>query len=329
LLAVDSFLDKVDNNDVTSPDAGVHQLVPLKDALQSFEIQVKQSLECLEDLLNDDSEMLALLLTEQKAADEAGGEVEFKRHEHVEVLLGVYARQISNINMEISYVLQRLQSKQEFVALALSGYRNRMIRMNVHLAIAGLGIGLSTAVAGFFGTSNFSNIVLDWVLLECSSSHLIIYFRFLNYSWYFTGMNLVSGLEESPTAFNIAIFCSCISSFTVSLGCLNLLSGRTMRQQAVQRLDEMETLTAALSDITVVDHILQSTVERGQTLDKDKFGTLLKRAKGHGEISVRQVDLLFDVFDRVKDGNLTQFDFDEASETTPSRVDDPWTATGR
>ena len=142
----------MDNNDVTSPDAGVHQLVPLKDALQSFEIQVKQSLECLEDLLNDDSEMLALLLTEQRAADEAGGQVEFKRHEHVEVLLGVYARQISNINMEINYVLQRLQSKQEFVALALSGYRNRMIRMNVHLAIAGLGIGLSTAVAGFFGT---------------------------------------------------------------------------------------------------------------------------------------------------------------------------------
>lgn len=48
---MDAFLDKVDSNDVTSPDAGVHQLVPLKDALQSFEIQVKQSLECLEDLV--------------------------------------------------------------------------------------------------------------------------------------------------------------------------------------------------------------------------------------------------------------------------------------
>jgi len=277
---VDSFLDKVDNNDVTSPDAGVHQLVPLKDALQSFEIQVKQSLECLEDLLNDDSEMLALLLTEQKAADEAGGEVAFSRHEHVEILLGVYARQISNIQMEINYVLQRLQSKQEFVALALSGYRNRMISMNVHLAIAGLGIGLSTAVAGFFG------------------------------------MNLVSGLEESPTAFNFTLLCSCFSSFAVSLGCLNLLSGRTMREQARQRLNEMETLTRALSDIPVVDHIIESTVERGKPLDKKRFAVLLKSGRqnaGSGTGS-GEVDLLFEVFDRVKDGNITELDFGQQQE---------------
>jgi len=44
---VDSFVDKV-ANEVFS-DAGVHQLVPIKDSLQSFEIHVKQSLEMLND----------------------------------------------------------------------------------------------------------------------------------------------------------------------------------------------------------------------------------------------------------------------------------------
>jgi hypothetical protein len=125
------------------------------------------------------------------------------------------------------------------------------------------------------------------------------------------GMNLMSGWEASPTAFPTAILCSCIGSATVSLACLNLLSGRTMRRQAVLRLNEMETLTAALSDIAVVDHILQSTVERGQSLDKAKFSALLQRANGEREISGREVDILFDVFDRVKDGNLNQYDFDE------------------
>ena len=86
-----------------------------------------------------------------------------------------------------------------------------------------------------------------------------------------------------------------------------------MREQAVLRLNEMETLTAALSDIAVVDHILQSTVERGQSLDKAMFSTLLKRANGDREISSREVDILFDVFDRVKDGNLNQYDFEESS----------------
>lgn len=48
--------------------------------------------------------------------------------EHVEVLLGVYARQLSTIQYEIQYLLSRLESKREFVSLALASYRNRMIR---------------------------------------------------------------------------------------------------------------------------------------------------------------------------------------------------------
>lgn len=118
-------------------DQGVHQLAPLKDALRSFELQVQQSLKCLTDLLNDDEEMLHLLLTEQEIARTSGVPVAFDRHQHVELLLGVYARQLNNILQEISYLLARLQSKQEFVALALAGYRNRLVRMNVNVSIIG------------------------------------------------------------------------------------------------------------------------------------------------------------------------------------------------
>ena len=265
---VDSFLDKVDNSsDVTSPDAGVHQLVPLKDALQSFEIQVKQSQECLEDLLNHDDEMLALLLTEQNAADQTGGSVEFARHEHVELLLGVYARQISNINMEISFLLQRLQSKQEFVALALSGYRNRMVRMNVHLGIVGLSIAFSTAAAGFFG------------------------------------MNLVSGLEQSATAFGTVVLCSSMGSLLISLGCFNFLSGHRARVRAAKRLEEIETLTNALSDMCALDHTFKVMAERGQSIDKDRFRIMLKNARQTKQASANEVDLLFSVFDKVRESS--------------------------
>lgn len=278
--AVDSFLDKVDKDDITSPDAAVHQLAPLKDALQSFEIQVKQSLECLENLLNHDDEMLSLLLTEQNAADQTGGRVEFSRHEHVELLLGVYARQISNVSMEIVYLLQRLQSKQEFVALALSGHRNRMVRMNVHLGIAGLSIGLSTAVAGFFG------------------------------------MNLIHGLETSTTAFTNVVLFSSLGSLFVSLLALNHLSGKTMRQKAMQRLEEMETLTSALSDMCALDHTFKSSVERGEALSKEQFRVLLKNSRQSKEASTREVDLIFDVFDTIKDGSLKSSDFQQDDAST-------------
>ena len=74
---VDNFLTKV--ADELYSDTGVHQLVPLKDSLQSFEIQVRQSVDCLASLLNDDETMLELLLTEQAAAIKSGSLVDYKR----------------------------------------------------------------------------------------------------------------------------------------------------------------------------------------------------------------------------------------------------------
>lgn len=74
---VDNFLDKV-SHEVYS-DTGVHLLVPLKDSLQAFEIQVKQSVDCLASLLNNDDTMLDLLLTEQAEAEKSGLEVDYDR----------------------------------------------------------------------------------------------------------------------------------------------------------------------------------------------------------------------------------------------------------
>jgi hypothetical protein len=270
---VDSILDKVDKADVTSPDSVVHQLAPLKDALQSFEIQVRQSLECLENLLNRDDEMLGLLLTEHYIARTTGEAVDFSRHEHVELLLGVYARQISTIHSEIQYVLQRLQSKQEFVALALSSHRNRMVQMNLHLGIAGLSLGFSTAVAGFFG------------------------------------MNLVSSFESSATAWTMVVMGSSLGSLFLSMISINHLSGEKMRRRAKQRLDEMETLTSALSDMCALDHTLKSSVEQGEAVSKEQFRAILNESRQSREATTREVDLLFDVFDRIKDGTLTASDF--------------------
>lgn len=271
---VDSFLDKV-ANEVYS-DTGVHLLVPLKDSLQSFELQVKQTLDCLTNLVNDDEQMLDLLLTEQEKASEQGTQVDFQRHEDVELLLGVYARQIANVSMEISYLIGRLQSKQEFVSLALAGYRNRMIRMNVHIGIAGLSLGLGTAVAGFFG------------------------------------MNVINGLEGSTSAFTSILLASGIGGAFVTGTCINYLSGNTMRLRAAQRLEEIETLSSALSDMCALDYTIKKTVESQQPVGRDQFRSMLRKARQSKKVTKQEVDLLFDVFDRVKDDSITRLDLDES-----------------
>jgi magnesium transporter len=268
---VDSFVDRV-VNEVFS-DAGVHQLVPIKDSLQSFEIHVKQSLECLTTLLNNDDDMLRLLLTEQRQAEARGETVSPERHEDVELLLEEYARQLNNILFEIHYLLQRLQSKQEFASLALAGYRNRLIRMNLYLALIGLSLGVGTTVAGFFG------------------------------------MNLISGFEESPTAFNTVILLTSATGASVAGVCASYVSGKTMRHRANERLEEIDTLTGALSDMSALDFTVKAMLEKRTPMSKDDFRMRLKQARATRNVTEKEVDLLFDAMDVQKDGVLFRDDF--------------------
>ena len=275
-----SFLDTV-ANEVYS-DTGVNQLVPLKDSLQSFEMHIRQCLDCLTELLDDDEEMLALLLTEQAKAKETGQPVDFQRHQHVELLLGVYARQLNNILMEIQFLLNRIQSKQEFVALALAGYRNRMIRMNVHVSIAALSLGFGTTIAGFYG------------------------------------MNVVNGFEESTMAFSTIVTGSTIAGIGIAAGSMSYLSGKTMQIRAAQHLADIEALSGALSDMCALDYAVKSTLEEGRGISKEKFRIKLKRERQSGEVTDREVDLLFSVFDAVKDGEIHKDDLDLIGITQPA-----------
>lgn len=292
---VDSFLNKV-SNEVYS-DEGVHLMAPLKDSLQSFEISVKQVFDCLTDLLNDDEEMLALLLTEQAEAITTGQKITFSRHEHVEILIGVYARQLHNTLLEIRFLLQRLQSKQEFIALAMAGYRNRMIRMNVNISIAMLSLGVGTTVAGFFG------------------------------------MNLISGIEESPTAFKNVIVGTSLIGLLIGASSINYLSGKSTQRRAMQHLEEIETLSSALSDMGALDYVFKSSliqIQKGReqqqitaeengttidytdtqaTMDKTMFKERLMKAR-QSKVKDKEIDFLFDIFDSIKDGQLTNEDYE-------------------
>lgn len=268
---VDDFLDRA-ASEVFS-DAGVHQLVPLKDSLQSLELQVKQSLECLTSLLNDDDLMLELLLTEQAEARKRGDEVDFDRHEDVELMLSVYSRQIQNLLQEIEYLLARLQSKQEFVTLALAGYRNRLIRMNVNLGIVGVSTGITTATTGLFG------------------------------------MNLINGFEESSIAFAMVAGGSATFAVVIAGVYFSFIRGRVMQERAEQRLWEIETFKNALSDMGALDYTLKRLISGSGRMDKETFKKQLIQARSSQHATDDEIDLLFQVLDTNKDNELSWQDF--------------------
>ena len=219
---VSTLLTRV-HNEMFS-DEGVQHIVPIKDSLQEFELNVKNCLECLTHLLDNDEDMLALLLTEQHLAAAKGEGLHPQLHERVELLFEEYARQLNIIIGEIHFLLKKIQSKQELIAISLDSYRNRMIRMNVSLAIVGVGLGVGTTVAGAFG------------------------------------MNLISGYEGSPTAFNTVVWSTSIISLAVVVGCTSYLSGSRMKERAMERIKEIDTLSGALSDISSLDYAIKTMI---------------------------------------------------------------------
>jgi magnesium transporter len=268
----------IHSTDEDFSNAVLHQLAPLKDQLQSFDMFVTQAYECLRRLLNDDEEMLQLLLTEQEEARRTNVPVDFERHQHVELLLGVYARQFSVVQQEASFLLSRIRSKQEFLELELDLYRNRLIRTDVELSILGVATGITTSMAGFFG------------------------------------MNLVSGLEGSQSAFLAVCGLSSLSAVCVGYYFYRLVSGHVIQQRAEERMLKIQTMNSALSDMNALDYTVKKIIMSGKRMNRDEFKNELKMARHSQQVSDDEVDLLFNVLNTHDDDYLDYEDFGEPDE---------------
>ena len=107
---VDSILSRV--TDEMFAATGIHRLVPVKDSIQEFEIHVQSALDCLKDLLMNDEDMVALLLTKRDKARKQGRDLDLSVHEDVELLIEEYARRLNTILHETKYLLKKVESKQ-------------------------------------------------------------------------------------------------------------------------------------------------------------------------------------------------------------------------
>lgn len=206
------------------------------------EMNVKGAIHCITDLLSNDEDMLDLLLTEKSAAKSKNQELHIKAHENVELLLEEYGRQLNSILLEIAYLLQRVQSKQDMVALSLDAYRNRMIRMNLYLSMGGISLAFGTAVAGFFGM----NVINGMEQTEGIFEAIVL------------GSTLTGGLflgacasyvDGSRSAF-LRFFIYCSYSLHFHYQFVNVV--RRMQRRTLENLNQIEVLNRALSDMPAV-----------------------------------------------------------------------------
>ena len=143
-----------------------------------------------------------------------------------------------------------------------------MIRINVYLSISGIGLATSTTVAGFYG------------------------------------MNLINGFENSPTAFNNVIMSTSIAGIIMLAGCMSYISGTSMQRRAMRRLDEIETINGALSDMAALDYVVKFMRDKNKPMNKAEFRRKVHECRDGGDLNEKEVDFLFRILDVSKDGFL-------------------------
>ena len=138
----------------------------------------------------------------------------------VETLLDVYNARFDSFLDRISELVTSIETTQSTLELQLDNERNRLARFELTLNMAGLCIGGSAMVSGFFG------------------------------------MNLVSGLENAIGGFWVATVCSLIFSVFSFVFCTRRFRQGRMQQQS--RLQDVQALKRVLTNVDAVALLLRS-----------------------------------------------------------------------
>jgi regulator of replication initiation timing len=83
-----------------------------------------------------------------------------------------------------------------------------------------------------------------------------------------------------------------------------------MQKRAAAQVDEIETLTNALSDMSALDYTVKKMIEGELRMDKEEFRKRLTHARLSQYASDEEINLLFKALDCHKDDYLTKDDFD-------------------
>jgi len=154
-----------------------------------------------------------------EARREVGEKLEAEQ-ELVETLLDVYNARLDSLNDRISELATSIETTQVTLELQLDNERNRLARFELTLNMAGLCIGMSAMVSGFFG------------------------------------MNLVSGVENALGGFWIATLLSTFGSAALFFSCTRRFRNVSLQQRS--RLKDVQALKRVLTDVDAVALLLRA-----------------------------------------------------------------------
>eukprot|EP00457_Paulinella_chromatophora_P002545 gb/GEZN01002550.1/.p1 GENE.gb/GEZN01002550.1/~~gb/GEZN01002550.1/.p1 ORF type:complete len:655 (+),score=85.84 gb/GEZN01002550.1/:303-2267(+) len=291
-----------DSADLQKDEGVIERLIPIRNGLNNIEYATQALLNCFSDILSNDEDMNAMMLTaianntdkpsawpvsnstqqqykhrEGEAIEdqERGGEesIHPPQHEVVELLFESFHREINQVHQQLVRIQSRVKATEQLVSIAVDLRRNRIMHYQLTLAMATIGLGTSSACFSMFG------------------------------------MNLVSGFETSQGAFAVVTICGLLSGAIAvrsssSAKAYYAASHSTERHRAA----DMHALTRLFEDIGTIESLLlrpgpNKLGAAPRAADKEELKVRLAAATGR-VVSDREMDLIFNIFDMNKDGHI-------------------------
>jgi magnesium transporter len=135
---------------LNSPRQKTEDLLQLKratDRLNSFDAEVLEVSAAINGILENDEDMVSMYLT--NAYHNVKQDV--KDHQEVETMLEIFHQQVTEIDNRISQIKSRIKTTEDYVKTNFDVQRNRLIRTNLFVSLASLGVAVSAMGAGVFG----------------------------------------------------------------------------------------------------------------------------------------------------------------------------------
>jgi len=145
----EAFLNRVQ---LATPQSVMDELVhsqPLLDELSHMEVRIKNLNSCISEVLASDQDMTAMLLTARAIGRAVDPDSE--DHDEVELVLEASNRKLRQSLEQVDRMTKRVRFGWALSDVKLGAFRARMDLVNVQLGVGALALGVSAAIAGFFG----------------------------------------------------------------------------------------------------------------------------------------------------------------------------------